>query len=224
MEAIKKFVKNNLIPDGAGFGNGFGTGTGYSAGFGNGAGDGLGAGFGTGSGTGTSTGNGSGSGTGTGNGNGREVMFINGQPVYQIDGVNTVIVRVFGKVGKGYILNSDLTFQPCYVVREGDTFAHGETLAEARATLVDKLYDSAPVEEKIKAFWNEFDHQKRYPAMKFYDWHHRLTGSCEMGRRAFAKDHGIDLEHDQLTVEEFIQLTKDAAYGADVIRTLRNMK
>ena len=49
----------------------------------------------------------------------------------------------------------------------------------------------------------------------------KLTGSCEMGRREFAKSHGYSMKEDELlTVEEFIELTKDS-YGGSVIRKLR---
>lgn len=49
----------------------------------------------------------------------------------------------------------------------------------------------------------------------------KLTGSCEMGRREFAKSHGYSLtEEELLTVEEFIELTKNS-YGGSVIRKLR---
>lgn len=51
----------------------------------------------------------------------------------------------------------------------------------------------------------------------FYDWHHRLTGSCDMGRKQFARDHGVDLKHGMMTLTKFLELTKDA-YGGDVIR------
>lgn len=58
-----------------------------------------------------------------------------------------------------------------------------------------------------------------YPCRDLYDWHHRLTGSCEMGRQQFAKDHGIDIDRDEMTVQEFIDLTRDA-YGGEVIRRM----
>lgn len=53
----------------------------------------------------------------------------------------------------------------------------------------------------------------------FFDWHHRLTGSCNMGRQEFAKEHNIDIENGEMTVAEFIKLTRDS-YGGEVIRTL----
>jgi hypothetical protein len=59
----------------------------------------------------------------------------------------------------------------------------------------------------------------KYSAMEFFNWHNRLTGSCEMGRKSFAKNNDIDLENDKFTVFEFIEKTKND-YGRDVIRQL----
>lgn len=56
------------------------------------------------------------------------------------------------------------------------------------------------------------------PVADFYDWHHKLTGSCTQGRDAFARDHGLKMD-DAMTPEEFIRLTCNA-YGGDVIRQL----
>ena len=131
--------------------------------------------------------------------------------------VNTIIRAVFGNVAHGAILNRDLTLSPCYVAKQGNLFAHGETLRSAMEALRDKLFEDMPEEDRISAFLAETRPGEKYPVQHFYDWHHRLTGSCDMGRKSFAHDHGIDLEHGEMTLEEFLELTKDA-YGGDVIR------
>ena len=134
-----------------------------------------------------------------------------------IDGVQTIIHHVRGNVAKGAILNSDLVPSPCYVVKSGETFAHGETLRKAQQALQDKLFEDMNEEERIEAFIAEVEWDKKYPVMFFFDWHHKLTGSCEMGRRTFAADHGFDLDKDTITLEGFLELTKDA-YGGSTIR------
>lgn len=101
----------------------------------------------------------------------------------------------------GAILNGDLTLTPCYIVKQDNIFAH----------------EDMPEDERIDAFLRETDREKTYPTQYFYDWHHRLTGSCDMGRKQFARDYGVDLEHGMMTLTEFLELTKDA-YGGDVIR------
>ena len=63
------------------------------------------------------------------------------------------------------------------------------------------------------------DVDKKYPAKDFFIWHNRLTGSCEMGRKSFASDNGIDLENGEYTVKEFVEITKNA-YGGQIIKQL----
>ena len=200
---------------GDGYGDGFGDGYGSGDGFGSGSGDGYGDGDGSGDGYGSGSGDGSGDGYGDGYGSG--IKSFNGEPVYRIDGVNTLIHSVRGNTAHGAILNADLTLTPCYIVKQDNVFAHGETLREAMEALRDKLFEDMPEDERIAMFLRETDCGKTYPTQYFYDWHHRLTGSCDMGRKQFAYDHGVDLEHGMMTLAEFLELTKDA-YGGDVIR------
>ena len=209
--------------DGYGYGYGDGYGSGYGDGYGSGSGDGYGYGsgdgYGSGSGDGYGYGDGSGDGygSGSGDGSGYGIKSFNGEPIYRIDGVNTLIRSVRGNTAHGAIVNSDLTLTPCYIVKKGNVFAHGETLREAMEALRGKLFKDMPEDERIDTFLRETDREKAYPTQYFYDWHHRLTGSCDMGRKQFARDHGVDLEHGIMTLAEFLELTKDA-YGGDVIR------
>ena len=205
--------------DGSGDGSGSGSGYGYGDGSGDGSGDGdgSGSGYGYGDGSGDGSGSGSGYGYGDGSGDGSGVKSFNRETVYQIDGVNTLIRSVRGNTAHGAILNGNLTLTPCYIVKQDGVFAHGETLREAMEALREKLFEDMPEDERIDAFLRETDREKTYPTQYFYDWHHRLTGSCDMGRKQFAHDHGVDLEHGMMTLMEFLELTKDA-YGGDVIR------
>lgn len=163
------------------------------------------------------SGYGSGDGGGYGGGDGSGIKRFNGETVYRIDGVNTLIRSVRGNTAHGAIVNNDLTTTPCYIVKQGDIFVHGETLREAMEALRDKLFEDMPEDERIDTFLRETEREKAYPTQYFYDWHHRLTGSCDMGRKQFARDHCVDLEHGVMTLTDFLELTKDA-YGGDVIR------
>ena len=211
--------------DGSGYGSGSGCGYGCGSGSGYGSGDGDGSGYGSGSGCGYGSGSGCGDGSGSGSGDGCGygcgsgcgIRSFNGELVYNIDGVPTILRHVRGNVAHGVILNLDMTTTNCYVAKQDNIFAHGATLAKAMDALRDKLFEDMPVEERIAAFLKETEDGRAYPAQYFYDWHHRLTGSCDMGRRQFARDHGIDVDSDTMTLREFLALTKDA-YGGSVIR------
>ena len=160
-----------------------------------------------------------GSGDGYGSGSGYGLKSINGKKVYMVDGIATTINHIHGNIAKGTIVNNDLTETPCYIVKEGKYFAHGETLAEANASLQDKLFNEMPAKERIAAFWKCHKKGVKYPTNDFFEWHHKLTGSCLMGRQQFAKDHGVDLDG-EMTVDDFIALTKNA-FGGDIIKRLK---
>ena len=226
-EKVKAFLSVNSgygFGDGSGDGYGFGDGSGYGYGYGFGFGDGSGFGYGYGSGFGYGDGDGSGygdgSGDGSGYGSGDGIKSFNSERVHTIDGVPTILRHVRGNVAHGVILNRDLTTTNCYVAKQDNIFAHGETLAKAMDALRDKLFEDMPVEDRIEAFLKKTEDGRAYPAQYFYDWHHRLTGSCDMGRRQFARDHGIDVDSDTMTLREFLALTKDA-YGGSVIRKVQ---
>ena len=92
-------------------------------------------------------------------------------------------------------------------------------MRDAQNALEEKLFQDLDVEERIEMFMKQFQTGKEYPAKDFYEWHNKLTGSCEMGRKAFAQDHDINIETDEMTVSDFINLTRNA-FGGSVIRQL----
>ena len=136
-----------------------------------------------------------------------------------MDSVPTIFTSIHGNVAKGFILQSDLTMTPCYIVKGNGMFAHGDDLHKAMAALQDKLFEDMPEEERIAAFVEAHpDKDKAYPNQDLFDWHNRLTGSCMAGRTAFIKDRGLTLDG-ETTVTAFIELTKNA-YGGHTIREL----
>ena len=162
---------------------------------------------------------GDGYGYGSGYGSGDGVKEVNGDTVYIVDDVPTRIKSVRDNIAQGFILQRDLTLTSCYVVKEQNRFAHGETLHDAFSALQEKLYDDSTEEERIEAFRNKFpDYDMPYSNRDLFAYHHVLTGSCRMGRESFCKDKGIDLDG-STTVREFVELTK-GSYGGDVIRKL----
>jgi hypothetical protein len=209
--------------DGSGNGYGYGEGSGYSFGNGNGSGFGIGNSYGNGSGNGYGYGEGSGfdegNGYGSGFGNAPGIEMFNNQQVRSIDNIPTIITNLKGNIARGFILNSDFTLSPCFVVKHNNLFAHGETLHEAQQALESKLFDEMEVEERIEMFLKEFEPNKKYKGSVFFDWHNKLTGSCEMGRKSFIRDNNLSLD-DEYTVDEFIAITENS-YGSEIIKQLK---
>ena len=235
MEAVKirEWISSNYgsgdgygrgYGDGYGDGDGYGYGRSFALGYGDGYGDGDGygrsfaLGFGDGSGDGCGCGDGDGYGYGRSYGDG--IKTFCGKDVFYIDNAPTIINRINGNVAYGAIITVDLSVNKCFVVKQDGKFAHGYPLRNAMSALADKLFEDVPTDERIERFWSEFSPGVKYPAKLFYDWHHRLTGSCEMGRRQFAEDRGIDMETAEYTPEEFIALTEHA-YNGQIIKQLK---
>ena len=200
-----------------GYGFGFGSGKGSDGGYGFGYGSSVGSGFGS-----ESSNDGSGFGYGTvfrfGYGNG-DVIALNDNIVDYIDDVPTIIIQVHGNFAYGYIVKEDLTLEPCFIAKVGNSFAHGKTLKDAVADAKAKETKRLPIEERIEKFIEVFGPlDSEHTGKEFYDWHHILTGSCRMGRDGFCKSHNIDLAQ-KYSVRYFLSITKDS-YKSDVINLI----
>ena len=217
-DKIKKFLAIDVgSGDGYGYGDGYGDGdgSGDGSGYGDGSGDGSGDGYGYGDGY----GDGSGYGDGYGYGYGSGVKEVSGSIVYIVDNTPTIITSVRANVAQGFILQNDLQTIPCYIVKENNKFAHGDTLRDAFISLQEKLYDDSTEEERIEAFVKKFpSYDTKYDNKDLFAYHHVLTGSCRMGRESFVNSKGLSLDG-KTSVREFVELTKNA-YGGDVIRKL----
>ena len=172
-----------------------------------------------GDGSGYGSGYGSGDGSGDGSGSGDGVKEVSGIIVYIVDNTPTIITSVRANVAQGFILQNDLQTIPCYIVKENNKFAHGDTLRDAFMSLHEKLYDDSTEEERIEAFVKKFpSYDTKYDNKDLFAYHHVLTGSCRMGRESFVNSKGLSLDG-KTSVREFVELTKNA-YGGDVIRKL----
>ena len=205
--------------DSYGFGYGSGYGAGYKDGYGYGSSLRYEDGSGSGPGFSSSYGFSSRPGFGFGYGNG-DVTALNGNIVDYIDNVPTIIIQVHGNFAYGYIVKDDLTLSPCFIAKVSNSFAHGKTLEEAVADAKAKELEKMTVEERIAKFVEAFGPlDSEHTGKEFYDWHHVLTGSCEMGRDEFCKIHNIDLTK-MYSVRYFLDVTEEA-YGSDVIKLIR---
>lgn len=147
-----------------------------------------------------------------------KITRFNGEPVYYIDGMPTVLRSVHGDIAHGYTVGDDLTTTECYVARGRGYFAHGRTAREAAEGLERKIVGGMDTDAKVEEFVKRFSADGRYPVRDFYEWHGLLTGSCTFGRDSFAKEHGISMDGEMGT-REFLGLTRDA-FGGAVIRAV----
>ena len=205
-DKVKKFLAIDVgysLVSGGSIGRVFGCGSNYSDIFGSGSGSGSGNDYGSGSGYTLSKG----------------LKEINGKKVYIVDETPTIFTSIRGNVAQGFIVQSDLQLTPCFIVKENNKFAHGNTLRDAFTSLQEKLYDDSTEEERIEAFKKKFpSYEEKYDNKDLFTYHHVLTGSCRMGRESFVKDKGLSLDG-KTSVREFVELTKND-YGGYIIKEL----
>lgn len=159
------------------------------------------------------------SGYGLGHRCGFGLKSINGNTVYIIDNMPTIITSIHNNVAKGFIVLTDLQLIPCYIVKDGNKFAHGDTLRNAFDSLQEKLYDDSTKEKRIEVFKKKFpNYDTKYSNKDLFTYHHVLTGSCIMGRETFVADKGLSLDG-KTSIREFVELTKDS-YGGNIIKKL----
>ena len=143
--------------------------------------------------------------------------------MYLIDGVPTILRHVSGDYAAGFTLLEDLTLKACFVARAGEFYAHGATLREAMEEAQEKYEDNLPEEERIRRFMETYPTLDTIAACRdLFEWHHTLTGSCKMGRTEFVNARGIDVEHDTMSVANFIRLTENA-FGGETIKKMKEI-
>ena len=219
-EKIKKFLAVD-VGSGSNSTKGYGDGSGSGSSFDsvNGYGCGYHSGYGYYSGCGLGSGGGYSDGSGDGSSDGYGIKEVNGNMIYIIDNTPTIITSVRANVAQGFILRPNLQTIPCYIVKENDQFAHGDTLKDAFMSLQEKLYDDSTEEERIEAFKKKFPkYDDKYSNRDLFAYHHVLTGSCRMGRETFVADKGLSLDG-ETSIREFVELTKDS-YGGKIIKKL----
>jgi len=233
MDKIKTFLTGNGNGDGYGYGYGdgdgcgygYGYGCGYGYGYGYGYGDGDGCGCGDGDGCGYGDGDGDGCGYGNGNGDGDgdgggfKLMVFRAKPVYYVDDIPCVFISIHGSCARVEVIDAiNFKTKQQYIFKFNNAFAHGETIKKARDDAERKYYASLDTEQALIFFKEKFKPAVKYPNADFYHWHSILTGSCDSGKNMWMQQHGIELSG-TMTVEEFIELTKDS-YGGKVIQQL----
>ena len=195
------WIGGNGNGNGDGNGDGYGDGNGY--GYGNGYGNGNGNGNGNGDGNGDGYGNGYGYGYGYGDGD-----YCMPHPYYKVDGIWCKFISIHGNYAKVEI--ADLYHaENCvagYIAKDDDgNFAHGETLREARESLMYKVSER---NSDLYKSWKLTDVKTKAELIKAY---RVITGACEFGTKQFCSGRELP---DKATVAEAIKITA-GQYGSD---------
>ena len=150
--------------------------------------------------------NGYGDGNGDGYGDGYGYFDLT-YPYYKVDGIWCKFVQIHGNYAKVIILdmyNSE-NCKKAYIAKDGCMFAHGETLKDARNSLLYKLSDrdTSPFKE-----WKLDDVKTKKELIRAY---RAITGACEFGTRHFCESVKLP---NKATIAEAIKITH-GQYGSE---------
>ena len=129
------------------------------------------------------------------------------------DGIKSVVIETKGKVKKVRLIDTEknvLTSKINYVVTDGNgNFAHGETIKDAKKSLLYKISNRDTSKYKNLTLDSELTFED---AIKMYIV---VTGACESGTKFFIEQN--KLKDRKYTVREMIELTK-GQYGNETLQ------
>ena len=159
-------------------------------------------------------GNGYGYGNGYGNGYGYG-NYCMPHPYYKVDGIWCKFISIHGNYA--HVQIADLYHaESCvdgFIAKDNEgNFAHGQTLHEARESLI---YKTSERNSELYKSWKLTDIKTKAELIKAY---RVITGACEFGTKQFC--NGRDLP-DTATVEQAIKITA-GQYGSERFREFFN--
>ena len=89
--------------------------------------------------------------------------------------------------------------EPSWCIQVGETFSHGETLKEARASLVYKISD------RDTSKYKDFGLDKVLTKKQAIESYRVITGACEFGTRGFVESRKLPAK---ASIRQIIRLTK----------------
>ena len=165
------------------------------------------------------SGNGDGYGSGNGSGYGVKIKQFKGNKVYHVDDIPCIFKSVHENYASVEVIDvNSFELKKAFIGKYKNCFAHGETIRDAIGDARSKYYQSLNFDEVKEKLLAEFKEKGKLTVKELYNWHGILTGSCRFGRSQFQTEHNLK-DDDLLSLEEFIELTKNA-FGGDKIRNL----
>jgi hypothetical protein len=122
--------------------------------------------------------------------------------------VDGILQEVVGKKGNIYYVKSINKEEISYLVTDGNNkYAHGNTLSEARKSLIFKIGN------RDKSKYEKLNSLHTFSLGEAIECYRVITGACEGGVRNFMERKEIDKIKDNYSIQEIITLT-EGDYGS----------
>ena len=136
----------------------------------------------------------------------------NGERYIKADGIFSVIDSHHGNVYKVHQLGQE--DKPFYLITDGDNnWAHGATLAEAKADLIYKINDRDTSEYENLTLDDTLSYEEAIVAYR------TITGACSIGTKDFIENRLPSPHKDKYTIRDIIKLT-EKEYGGKTFTKL----
>jgi hypothetical protein len=123
--------------------------------------------------------------------------LYNGKPHILADGIVSEVINQKGNVY--HVINIGET-EKSYLIKNGDKYAHGKTLKEARDALIYKLSD------RDTSKYEDFTLDTKMTKNEAIQMYMTVTGACSLGTKYFVDNHKTKKR--VFTVKDIIELTK----------------
>jgi hypothetical protein len=123
--------------------------------------------------------------------------------------IDRIWCKVISKKGKVYLV--EVNDRRVYIVTDGVNFAHGDTIKEAKASLIYKIKD------RDTSMYKDLKLDSVIPFADAVKMYRAITGACESMTRTFAESN----KKSKYTVQELIDLT-DGQYGSSNFKQFFN--
>ena len=125
-----------------------------------------------------------------------------------------ILSEIISKKGNIYKVKNYNENKITYLIKEDNIFCHGETLKQAKDSLIYKISNR---DTTIYKDWKLTDKKELKEIIKAY---RVITGACESGTKYFCENNKLPKE---LTIEEAIELTKNE-YNSEKFKEFFNNK
>jgi len=139
------------------------------------------------------------------------IYSVTGKPAIIADGVLSEVVKKKGNVY--HVINHGESVES-YLVTDGTNWSHGETLKEAKDSLIYKLSD------RDTTFCKDWNLNEKINTVDLIKAYRAITGACEGQTRAFCESQKLP---EQMTPAEAIKLTQ-GQYNAQVFAKFFGLK
>ena len=116
-----------------------------------------------------------------------------------------------------YLAGCDVSeMAQCYVAKQGNIYAHGDTIKDAVCDLKFKIIEGRDISDVVAEI-----HQTGVVTREQY---RVVTGACRAGVAAFLADHGIPDDLESMPLRDVLKLTSGAYGGSDFAAHMEAVK